>query len=83
MMSRSKVTKSVATQEVAATALAIKNQPPLPPPQNTVDPEMFVLLYLNLVRASQLARFIEANPIETPILPMVIQPEHSLCLQTL
>lgn len=71
----SKVIRSTATREAANAALAANNPLPLPPPQNVVDLEMVVPLYLDLVQALQLATSIQITQRETLIPPLVAQPK--------
>lgn len=63
----SKTTRFVVAREVDIAALAVRNRPPLPLPQNIVHPETVILLHPDSVRASQLAKFIQLNPIKTLI----------------
>lgn len=64
---------SMATKFVAATLL-VRNQPPLPLPENTVDAKTVVSLHSDLVHASQLSRYVEANRIETSVPFLIMQP---------
>lgn len=74
-MARSKVIRFTATRKAAGAALAANNPLPLPPPQNIVDLEMVVPLYLDLVQALQLSRSIQITQRETLIPPPVAQPK--------
>lgn len=78
-----KATRYTVPHKIPTATLATSNPPPLPPPQNIVGSEMIVSQHPDLVRASQLARFIQLALIETLDPPPVTQPDDLLGLHTL